>query len=143
MGRQLPLRGSGPNNFWQGRRSPRFFGAFFGAMTISCSTNKPTNRLARAAQIMHLRANGRRDARQDSRISSRRVYIAVVKPARLHFAFSLALRAPLRERGDLSEFLAARTCASCWLDKYCGIELRVSASFEPHADTIVRRAQHA
>ena len=32
---------------------------------------------------------------------------------------SLALRAPLRPgtRGDLSEFLAARTCASCWLDK--------------------------
>ena len=37
---------------------------------------------------------------------------------------SLALRAPLRdatyevcERGDLSEFLAARTCASCWVDK--------------------------
>ena len=24
------------------------------------------------------------------------------------------------ERGDLSEFLAARTCASCWLDKSSG-----------------------
>ena len=32
----------------------------------------------------------------------------LVKPARLHFACT--------ERGDLSEFLAARTCASCWLD---------------------------
>ena len=43
---------------------------------------------------------------------------------RAAYNISLALRAPLRdatyevcERGDLSEFLAARTCASCWLDK--------------------------
>ena len=45
----------------------------------------------------------------------------VVKPARLHFARTArALREATYEaceRGDLSEFLAARTCASYWFDK--------------------------
>ena len=42
----------------------------------------------------------------------------IVKPARLHFARTArALTGRyMCERGDLSEFLAARTCASCWLD---------------------------
>ena len=43
----------------------------------------------------------------------------VVKPARLHFARTArALTGRyMCERGDLSEFLAARTCTSCWIDK--------------------------
>ena len=46
---------------------------------------------------------------------------AFVKPARLHFARTArALTGRyMCERGDLSEFLAARTCASYWLDKAC------------------------
>ena len=53
----------------------------------------------------------------------------IVKPARLHFARTArALTGRyMCERGDLSEFLAARTCASCWLDKdrdYLEIEFR-------------------
>ena len=42
----------------------------------------------------------------------------LVKPARLHFARTArALRDATYERGVLSEFRAARTCASYWFDK--------------------------
>ena len=47
----------------------------------------------------------------------------------------------LCERGDLSEFLAARTCASCWLDK---VATKVCSCFPfafYHA-RMARRAQH-
>ena len=47
--------------------------------------------------------------------------LSFVKPARLRFA-----RTARALRGDLSEFLAARTCASYWFDKrpyaYCLID---------------------
>ena len=44
----------------------------------------------------------------------------LVKPARLHFARTARAltgryMTHVCERGDLSEFLVARTCASCWL----------------------------
>ena len=42
---------------------------------------------------------------------------SLVKPARLHFARTArALRDATCERGVLSEFRAARTCASYWFD---------------------------
>ena len=55
---------------------------------------------------------------------------------------SLALRAPLRdatyERGDLSEFLAARTCASCWLDNP-----EIASCARQTRQRLVSRAQNA
>ena len=74
---------------------------------VKPTTNKPAFRFTcRAARLL----------------STFPIVKPVVKPARLHFARTArALRDAMCvsyvcERGDLSEFLAARTCASCWLD---------------------------
>ena len=59
----------------------------------------------------------------------------LVKPGRLHFARTArALTGRyMCERGDLSEFLAARTCASCWFDKTTPLSARQNAQTRgPH-----------